>query len=316
MFRRALVVGIDDYPHAPLESCVKDAKRMAQLLERHEDGTPNFAVKLMTTPPSVITRVTLRQAIRELLEDGADLALLYFSGHGTENNLGGFLVTPDAAVYDEGVALTEVLTLANTSAAREVVVLLDCCHAGSLGVVPPISNEVAALREGVSILTASRAGQAAMEHRDGGVFTSLVLAALEGGAADAVGAVTAASVYAYVDESLGPWDQRPLLKSHVSQLVPLRYARPSIDIAILRELPAWFSSDEADLPLDPSYEPEAEPRDAEHERVFHCLQQARAAKLVEPVGTQHMYYAAMEHRSCRLTALGRHYWHLAYERKI
>ena len=41
------------------------------------------------------------------------------------------------------------------------------------------------------------------------------------------------------------------------------------------------------------------------------LQRCRAAKLVEPVGEDHMYYAAMNSRSCALTPLGRHYWRMA-----
>ena len=30
-----------------------------------------------------------------------------------------------------------------------------------------------------------------------------------------------------------------------------------------------------------------------------------------PIGTPHLYYAAMESKSCRLTHLGRHYWQMA-----
>jgi len=32
--------------------------------------------------------------------------------------------------------------------------------------------------------------------------------------------------------------------------------------------------------------------------------------LVEPVGAEHMYFAAIESKSCALTAVGRHYWNL------
>jgi hypothetical protein len=33
--------------------------------------------------------------------------------------------------------------------------------------------------------------------------------------------------------------------------------------------------------------------------------------LLEPVDADHMYFAAMESKACRLTPLGRHYWHVA-----
>ena len=46
--RRALIVGIDDYPKAPLTGCVNDATAIAGLVEAHgDDGSPNFAVRLL-----------------------------------------------------------------------------------------------------------------------------------------------------------------------------------------------------------------------------------------------------------------------------
>jgi len=38
--------------------------------------------------------------------------------------------------------------------------------------------------------------------------------------------------------------------------------------------------------------------------------------LVVPVGAEHMYFAAMESKYCKLTALGYHYWHLAKEHNL
>ena len=172
--RRALVVGIDDYPDAPLAGCVNDANAMGKLLRTHEDGSPNFSVKSITQPSRVVTRSGLRAALGQLFNDNdeADVALFYFSGHGTENNLGGFIVTSDAKQYDEGIPLTDVLTLANKSKARECVVVLDSCHSGHLGTIPAIDNEQVHLREGVSILTAARAAQAAVEVNGRGYLPS------------------------------------------------------------------------------------------------------------------------------------------------
>jgi hypothetical protein len=318
--RRALLVGIDDYASAPLAGCVNDANALAAVLGKHHDGSPNFDVKLLTAPPDDITRAVLRRNIEQLLKEPADVALFYFSGHGTENNLGGFLVSQDATRYDEGVPLTDVLTFANQSPVREVVILLDSCHSGAMGQLPAIQNDNVNIREGISILTASRSSEVAIETGGMGLFTSLVVAALDGGAADIVGHVTVASAYAYVDESLGPWDQRPLFKSHVSTLTPLRDAEAAIDVSILRQLPEWFPRPDAEYALDPSYEPDKGvapgPVNKEHERIFGCLQKCRAAKLVEPVGEEHMFFAAINSKSCRLTPLGRHYWRLANEGRI
>ncbi len=314
--RRALLVGIDDYPNAPLAGCVNDATAMHRLLRTHEDGSPNFDCRLVTAPSAAITRATLRAQIQELFAHEADVALLYFSGHGTENNLGGYLVTPDARSYDEGVAMTEVLTLANRSPVHEIVIILDCCHSGALGQIPAINNDAAILREGISVLTASRSTQAAVEVDGSGLFTSLVCSALDGGAADVIGNVTVSGVYSYVDQALGPWSPRPLFKAHVSRLTPLRRCAPAVPLETLRRLPEWFPAADAEFPLDPSFEPDAEPHHPEHEEIFARLQECRAAKLVEPVGEAHMYYAAMRSRSCRLTPLGQYYWRLANEGRI
>ena len=314
--RRALLVGIDDYPFGALSASVADARRMNALLSRNADGSPNFATRLITVPDAKLTRARLREAIDELFRDPADVGLFYFAGHGTETNLDGYLVTPDATTYDEGVSLTEVLGRANASSVSEVVILLDSCQSGALGAVPAVNGDFANIREGVSILTATRSTQNASENPASGLFTTLVAAALDGGAADVLGKVTVASVYAYVEESLGPWDQRPLFKAHVSTLVALRETTPAVELDALRRLPEWFPTDDATFALDPSYEPTAEPHDAAHEQVFLHLQHCRSAKLVEPVDAEHMYFAAMNSTGCRLTALGGHYRRLASEGRI
>lgn len=317
--KRALIVGIDDYSWAPLNGCVNDANRVSRVLAHDEEGDPNFTCKLLVAAhgaPNTVTRPVLRKALEDTLTQPADVALFYFSGHGTVNNLGGFLVTQDATQYDDGVPMRTVLELANKAPIKEVVIGLDCCHSGKLGQVPEIENDRAVLREGVSVLTASRDSQLAMETGGNGLFTSLVCDALEGGAADVCGKVTVASVYAYVDQALGAFDQRPLFKAHVSRLLSLRRCKPAISFEILRLLSKYFPEPDYDFPLDPSYEPTAPPKDPEHERVFGQLQKYRAARLLVPVGEEHLYYAAINSKSCRLTPLGRYYWQLASSGKI
>jgi hypothetical protein len=182
--------------------------------------------------------------------------------------------------------------------------------------VPTLANDKALIREGVSVLSACRESEYAAEASGSGLFTRLVCDALRGGAADVRGAVTGASIYAYVDQTLGAWQQRPLFKSHVSRFTTLRNCVPAVPIETLRLLPALFKDPTADLPLDPSFEHTAVPHNEANERMFQHLQRCRAARLVEPVGTTHMYDAAMAGSACRLTALGRFYWHLASDGKL
>jgi hypothetical protein len=43
--RRALIVGINDYPHAPLYGCVNDAATITQALSRNYDGLCQFSMQ-------------------------------------------------------------------------------------------------------------------------------------------------------------------------------------------------------------------------------------------------------------------------------
>lgn len=321
MLRKALVVGIDGYPTAPLTGCVNDANKMIEVLKRNQDGSPNFECRPLLAPSQDITRTILRKKIEELFAQPADVALFYFSGHGTENNLGGFLVTQDAKKYDEGVAMHDILAHANKSPVHEVVIILDCCNSGAFGAIPAINNNnnQAILREGISVLTASRSLESAVEVNGNGIFTTLVYDALNGGAADIMGNVTVASIYAYADQILGAWNQRPLFKSHVSQLLPLRTCHPQVELPILRLLPEYFHTSDYEYPLDPSYEPDNKglvPKNERHQQIFGHLQKYRAAQLVVPIGEEHMYFAAMNNKSCKLTSLGKFYWSLANMGKI
>jgi hypothetical protein len=289
-------------------------------LRTNQDGSPNFECKALLAPAGgaddLVTRPALREGVEQLFRDQADVALFHFSGHGTVNNLDGYLVTQDAKRYDEGVSMSEILRLANDSRASEVVILLDCCFAGLLGNPPAVDNQKAMLREGVSILAAARGDQPSVETGGGGLFTSLLVDALGGGAADVLGAVSAPAVYAYVEAALGAWDQRPLFKAHVSRVVPLRCCTPPIDRAVLRKLPEFFPLPAEDLPLDPSYESSSPAPEPAHTALFSDLQSLYRVHLVTPVGTEHMYDAAMKSTACRLTPSGRYYWRLAKDGRI
>lgn len=318
--RRALCVGIDEYGFGSLNGCVNDAHRMKAVLEKQHDGSPNFECKTLTAPQgggnAVVTRPILRDHLQRLFKDPADVALFHFSGHGTTNDLDGYLVTQDATKYDEGVAMGEVLKLANDSKAKEVVILLDCCFSGHLGNPPDIDNSKALLREGISILTAGRGDQVSVEVGGGGVFTSLVVDALEGGAANLLGAVSAPAIYAYVEAALGAWDSRPLFKAHVSSVLELRCCTPPIGRALLRRLPTLFPLPAEDHPLDPSYERSSPGAVEANVSRFEDLQALNRVYLVVPVGAQHMYDAAVQSKACRLTPSGRYYWRLAKDHRI
>lgn len=244
------------------------------------------------------------------------MALLYFSGHGFIKSTGGYLVTKDAIKYDEGVSMDEILNLANKSKAKNKVIILDCCHSGALGTPSLTDNKIAQLSEGLSVLTASRDSEYSMEVNGAGIFTSLVIDALKGGAADLRGNITPGSLYAYVDEALGAWDQRPIFKTNVSSFASLRTIPPKIPFETLRKITTYFLTPEAEHNLNPSYEDTEKCAVDENVKIFKDLQKFQGVGLVVPIDAEFMYFAAMESKSCRLTALGNQYWRLVDEKKL
>lgn len=320
--RKALIVGIDHYDHiTALSGAVNDAYNVKSVLERNADGTLNFATpKLMTgTGPSArITRTQLRDAVEELFNDDADIALFYFAGHGYIDDTGGFLCASDCESGHDGLALSDVMSMANQSRAKNKVIILDSCHGGVAG-TNAVAARVAEISDGVTILTASTADQYAMETGGGsGVFTSLLVDALSGAAANLVGAVTPGSVYAHIDQSLGNWAQRPVFKTNVKKFVSLRETDAPIELADLQKLTTLFQLPTSQLSLDPSYEPErsgtedasiAAPDPAKNAD-FAVLQNLVKVNLVRAVDAPHMWHAAMGSKACELTVLGQHYWNL------
>ena len=314
--RRALIVGIDNYPGVPLDGCVNDARAMGAVLETQDDGSPNFHVLLMTSPDDKVTKPNLRKAIEKLFATECEIGLFYFSGHGFVGTVDGNIVTEDFEKHDEGIGMIEILNLANNSLVKNKVIIFDCCYSGNMGTPNIRDGGVAQLSEGLTVLTASRDSEVAMEQGGGGVFTQLVVAALQGGAADLRGHITPGSIYAYVDQALGAWDQRPIFKTNVSQFTSLRQVPPQVPLETLRKLVDYFPAPQDEHALDPSYEDTEKRHDPENVKVFKDLQKMEGVGLVVPVGEEHMYYAALHSRACKLTALGAQYWRLANERKL
>lgn len=316
--KKALVVGIDYYTNVKcLHGCVNDSHSVKSVLERNDDGTVNFSVKLMTSTgsSSAISRGLLKEQIRDLFAGDGDSALFYFAGHGHVEATGGYLLASDCQTGDDGVPLSEVLTLANRSKIRNKIIVLDSCHSGVAGASPSTPN-YSELVEGVTILTASTAEQYASEENGKGVFTSLFVDALCGAAGNLVGDVTPGSVYAHIDQSLGPWEQRPVFKTNVKSFVSLRKVHPPISLSDLHMITEFFPSPGAVVRLDPSFEPKSENPIPENTQKFAILQKYNRVNLLVPVDAPHMYHAAMESKSCALTVLGEHYRRLVERGRI
>ncbi|MGO6727873.1 caspase family protein (plasmid) [Rhizobium ruizarguesonis] len=322
--RKALIVGIDHYQYiSPLNGCVNDAHSVRAALERNADGTTNFKTPKLITgtgPADIVEKTELKDAVRALFADQSEIALFYFAGHGYIEDTGGFLCAGDCKTGDDGLALSEVMSIAAASPATNKVIILDSCHSGIAGERPAMKG-VSEIVTGMTILTASTAEQYALETdgpTPGGVFTSLLIDALSGAAANLVGDVTPGSVYAHIDQSLGPWaGQRPLFKTNVKTFVSLKKADAPIPLADLQQLATLFPTQDYVFPLDPAYEPERSQEqkddpaipapDPAKNTVFAILQRYVKVNLVRPVNAPHMWHAAMQSKGCELTVLGEHY---------
>lgn len=320
--KKALVIGINNYPTHPLKGAINDAKIISELLQVNGNDTTNFEV---ITLYDVGTKSELLSEIANFFDRNADMGLLYFAGHGYVNELGGFLVTPDHRRYDEGIDMNHILNLANNSKIRNKVIILDCCKSGSFA-TPTENGSVTHIKTGISILTSSREDEPAKEINGHGVFTNLLIEGLKGGAADVRGHISPGGVYAYIDQALGAHEQRPVFKTNVTEFVELRSVIPQVSLSTLRKLTEYFHSPSDSLQLDPSFE-DTNSNEVPHDviepfaneknvLIFKNLQKLEGVGLIIPVGEDHMYYAAMRSKTCKLTSLGHHYWRLVREGRI
>ena len=322
--RKALVVGINHYENvSPLFGCVNDSFAVKAMLERHADGSVNFGVKHLTAtgPGDLCDRDQLREAIQNLFSGDGEVSILYFAGHGHIEATGGYLCSSEVKSGNDGVPLAEIMTMANQSRIQNRVIILDSCHSGVAG-GSALQQKVSEISDGVTILTASTAEQYATEENGAGVFTNLLVDALGGAAGNLVGDVTPGGVYAHVDQSLGPWAQRPVFKTNVNRFVSLRKVQPPLELTDLRRISEFFPAPGHHFQLDPTYEPERheswaqDPQGVpapilEHNEIFSVLQKYNRVGLVVPEDAPHMWHAAMESKTVRLTVLGEHYRQLA-----
>ncbi len=136
----AVVIGINDYQNgiAKLQSAVNDARRLAEILQQ-QPKPHNYEIVIVEEQPTlanlkILLEHTLPKVIKPTEEDRL---LFYFAGHGTAINSqdgpAGYLIPRDAqpnqpttflAMEDLHVALCKL-------ACRHLLVILDCCFAGS-----------------------------------------------------------------------------------------------------------------------------------------------------------------------------------------
>jgi hypothetical protein len=228
--KRALLIGIDRYDtFDDLEGCVNDVAALTPLLSAHPDGEINFDCRTTTSSDAELpTTERLSTQIAELLAPGTDVALLYFAGHAANVDNQLYLVTCDGTAAEPGVPVARIFDAIFDSKVSEVVLILDCCFAGQAGQVSHRLSEGALLRNGLSVLSSSRADQTSAETGGRGFFSMLFCQALQGAERkDNSSWVTLVDAYEYVQQRCGAWDQQPVLKVNMTGPCALRRLQPT-----------------------------------------------------------------------------------------
>jgi hypothetical protein len=224
--------------------------------------------------------------------------------------------------------MQEVVNLASASRARQVLIILDCCHSGDFANPAATNNNtginpLAVLRENMTVIAASRALEGAIEAGGHGLFTSALVDALQGGAADHMGYVSAPALYTYVRRRFAAWDQCPVFKTNATDVFTVRECEPLISRLQLQRLPDLFATSDAKYPLDPEFEPEDEhgnvkqPVNQEKVGIAQLLKSYRDAGLLKSSesGLQ-FYWVARQGKTVELTPRGQEYWWLVVNEKI
>lgn len=139
--RKALLVGINTYPDAPLRGCINDVTQVSDLLKRYY-GFQDGDIKLMLNEAA--TAAEIKAALAWLAQGGDDpnaVRIFHFSGHGSfvadENG-----DEPDGrdeclVPYDYksvGFITDDVLGTCydRFPVAGNLTLMMDCCHSGTI----------------------------------------------------------------------------------------------------------------------------------------------------------------------------------------
>lgn len=317
----ALSIGIDHYPNDnDLSGCVQDAKRIISALENDFDchlltsKRCKQYISIIRRSPDLkekesmaISHETIIKEIEELFGmEEAEMALLYFAGHGIQDATGAYLWIPNSLTNGcNGIPMNAILKIANKSKIKDKIIILDCCHSGSIG-LECYTESFCKLGEGVSILASCKASECAKETRGHGDFSALLINALTNYkcyAADRYGDIHLAGLYAYIANNMGSWSQRPIFRANVSSFEPIIHYEPQIDSKHQIRVAGLFGKKDR-LKLDKSYLETEKNSKPDNVNIFKELLDLERLGLVSAFSGKDMQTTAKRGWHCSLTQLG------------
>jgi hypothetical protein len=317
--KKALLVGINHYDsNLPnLNSCVKLTKDIEKLLSRNVvDSEPNFDCRVLTSSDQndsqQITRALLKENCKALFEDDeADIALFYFSGYGSEDQMGGYLVAQNTEDGADGFSIDDLMIYANNSSIKEIYLILDCHVSDNAGNHTHSNSEFSLLRKGISVLSVknTKKGKSSL-------FPELLVTALKGGNTDILGNITFIDLYEQTVNILSEFGYEITFRTNVSRMSILRKVPSKIPRNVLLKMRSYFHEPHYYVPLSKRHIPSLKLGDKEKIADFKNLQKMFKQGLVKPINAFHFYYAAFNEKHCGLTELGKQYWELIDKNRI
>jgi len=216
----ALVIGINDYQHAPrLSYACNDADAVASVLvdELHFPKS-----QLIVLKDGDATRQAIMDAYLGLVEEAADpndRVFVFFAGHGTtiKSSKGavGYLVPVDGDPrrLSSLIRWDELTRDAELIPAKHILFVMDACYSGlmmmralPLGTGRFLSDMLQ--RPSRQVLTAGKADETVADYGGGpagtnSIFTGYLIEGLQGAAKDANGVLTANLLMHYVYRKVG-----------------------------------------------------------------------------------------------------------------
>lgn len=194
----------------PLRCPENDADGLSQILVANGDFRPEDIHVLKNIPHWEALR-QVNQVLHAATKD--DLVLLYYSGHGKQDDNGRLHLASVNTVADAlestSIPIESIRYMIDNSRSNKIVLILDCCYSGAAGQAffrGGIDDQLQRVSGGSGsyILTASTAVQAARE-REGdryGLLTKHIIEGVQSGQADldGDGLVTMDELYQYVFE--------------------------------------------------------------------------------------------------------------------
>ncbi|WP_330173191.1 substrate-binding domain-containing protein [Streptomyces sp. NBC_01498] len=135
---RALLIGVSEYETLPKGNLPGVAENLTELSEALKAGRIFGDKEVVTCSPVGVDAFTT--VLNKAVEEAEGLLLFYFAGHGAVPSGGDELWLQmrnahvvKGVVFQGAQSWTHVLSTLASSKAKQIVVVLDCCHAGNAG---------------------------------------------------------------------------------------------------------------------------------------------------------------------------------------